>query len=243
MAYVLALVIFERLRARTTPSHSRLRQAALVIAVVTGGSRGIGEVIAGALREAGFDVTSLAVGRRRRHGSRRRTESSRRCRGRPSRQQCGHHGRDPGRPGRSTRTSGCATSRPACSERSTAHAVLPGMVDRGRGRIVNSSGAAARIPARLGLCSSQGGDLQLHSVARCRNRRAWDRGLCDRPRVRLDGDDGAATRLAVVPRLGSPNPVNQSARARNRSAAGLGGAGRARTVHPRPRRHRPDAQR
>lgn len=31
-----------------------------MIAVVTGGSRGIGKVIAGALREAGFDVTSLS---------------------------------------------------------------------------------------------------------------------------------------------------------------------------------------
>ena len=181
-------------------------RTATMIAVVTGGSRGIGKAIAGALRESGAagHTTSRPFGRRRRHG---RAMRSRLLSASSGRSISSSTTRAPwtrsGPPGRSIRTTGGATSRRACSARSTAHGrFFREWSSVARGRIVNvSSGAGdARLSARLGLRGGEGGALQLHAVARRRDGRARDRGLRDQPGVRLDGDDRGSARLALVPR-------------------------------------------
>lgn len=117
-----------------------------MIAVVTGGSRGIGKVIAGALREAGFDVTSLSRSEgvdvtdpdavQKALGA---VEVDLLVNNAGTMDAIGPAWQvDPDLWLRDLETSVLGAFH--CSR-----AVLPGMVDRGRGRIVNvSSGTAAR---------------------------------------------------------------------------------------------------
>jgi len=117
-----------------------------VIAVVTGGSRGIGKVIAGALREAGFDVTSLSrsegvdvTDRDAVQKALSTVEVDLLVNNAGTMDAIGPAWQvDPDLWRRDLETSVLGAFH--CSR-----AVLPGMVDRGRGRIVNvSSGTAAR---------------------------------------------------------------------------------------------------